>query len=315
MLRERKMNAAPLYSARRARWYPAMSSMSPYGYRGGVLSATELNAGGLRHFLKSVLDFCADEGARVVSFHYLVEREDTPLLDALIEMGGAPAVLGASCRLPLRWTTTDEYFAYLGASRKSIQSDYRRADRAPGIEWTVIQPSDLEAGETAIIVSLFEETLRRHGDVGPPTALLEKSASGTAGESVLFLARDSSGIRSAIAGLRHNDTLYPKFFGTDAGRGHYFPLGYWRPLQYAMKEGLGAIDFGGGATRAKLWRGASLYWDLGIFFFLDRDLQRAAEPVTRIMSAANHSYFAELARRWALEHEPPQLPHSFRHLV
>jgi predicted N-acyltransferase len=315
MLRDRKVDAAPLYAARRLRWYPAMSSMSPYGYRGGVLGTPALDAHGLRHFLKSVLDLCADEGARVVSFHYLVEHEDTPLMDALIEMGGAPAVLGASCRLALRWTTTEEYFAWLGASRRSVRSDYRRSDRAPGTEWTAINPSDLKPDNTALIAALFEETLRRHGDTDPPTALLRRSAQGAAGESVLFLAHDHSGVRSAMTSLRHHDTLYPKFFGTNAGRGHYFPLCYWHSLQYALREGLAAIDFGGGATRAKLWRGASLYWDLGIFFFLDRDLSPAAEPMTRIMSAANHSYFTELARHWGLDHEAPPLPYSFRHLT
>jgi predicted N-acyltransferase len=285
--------------------------MSPYGYRGGILSDPDADPYQLSQFLKSVLAFCADEGARVVSFHYLVEHEDAPLLAALLEQGGTPAILGASCRLGLPWATTEEYFAWLGSSRRSIRSDYRQADRAPGIAWTVTHPGGLESCDAALMAGLFEEALRRHGDDSPPAALLRDCASGVAGQSVFFMARDQSGIRSALACLHQDDVLYPKFFGSNTGRGHYFPLSYWRTLQYALERGLRAIDFGGGATRAKLWRGASLYWDLGVFFFLDRDLGHLAEPATRIMSAANHSYFTELALRWARDHAAPALPYQF----
>jgi predicted N-acyltransferase len=314
MLRDRRINAEPLLGARTAPWYPAMSSMSPYGYRGGILSDPGVGSQQLQQFLKLVLSYCADDRIRVVSFHYIVEHEDAPLMGALIGQGGSPAVLGASCHLPVPWPSTDEYFSWLGSSRRSIRADYRRADLAPDVTWKVTRPAEISSGDAAQLALLFGEALRRHGESNPPAGLLRNCAYGAAGESALFLACDQSGIRSALTALRHGDTLYPKFYGTNASRGHYFPLGYWHTLRYALAHGLRIIDFGGGATRAKLWRGASLYWDLGVLFFLDQELGRAADPVTRIMSTANHSYFTQLAGRWARDHAAPPLPPGFSHL-
>ena len=306
MLAGQGLDDAPLTAARAAEWYPAMISMSPYGYRGGLLSTGAVPPSGIAEFVRFVLGHCSASGVRVVSFHYLVEHEDALFRDVLVAAGGTPAMLGASCHLDLRWASAEDYLSWLGPSRRSIGGDYRKADREPGVTWSALPQWQPSAAQRATVRDLFLDTMARHGDTGPPLTLVDNCAGGRVDNSVFFLS-ETERIRGAVLALAEGGVLHPKFFGTRAPRRDYLPLGYWHTLRYALANGFDRVDFGGGATRVKLWRGADLYWDTGVFFFAD-DLRDRAVRAAELMSGANTTFFTELCRRWHRTHAAPPPP-------
>ena len=71
-------------------------------------------------------------------------------------------------------------------------------------------------------------------------------------------------MRSALAVLKGDGELYPKFFGTSAPRRDFIPLVFNRLVDYAIRNGWRRINYGGGSHHAKLLRGCTLTLGWGV---------------------------------------------------
>ncbi|MGI8666651.1 MAG: peptidogalycan biosysnthesis protein, partial [Jatrophihabitans sp.] len=243
--------------------------------------------------------------------HYLFEDRDAAWIDALVARGGVPLVLGADCHLELSWTSTEDYLAGFGSSRRAVRRAHAGMHRS-GLARLARRAAGTGPGERAAAALFGEYTATFDPQHGPPASLLGAVAEGRELDRVLFSVADNGGdARSVMAALVHGDVLYPKFFGTSRPRRDYFALAYCQLIEYAIAEGYRRIEFGGGTHQAKLFRGGRLRFALGVLFVRDRALRGAALAAGHQLSAAKISHFQTLAERWQIDHRAPPAPAIF----
>jgi Acetyltransferase (GNAT) domain len=293
-------------------WGPVALTVSPYGYRGGVLASAGAD---LVPLAEAVTQHAVDTGAALIMSHYLFDGIDDAWIRALMSVGAEPLVLGAQCVMDVAWTSSAEYYASLGASRRSVRqrhAQWRRRGHVVAVR-PVGEPCDQR--EADLIVRLFADHARRHGDPAPPARLYRALATGAPGLSrMLMTVRDGGAVRSALAVLVYGDTLYPKFFGSHDPHTDYLPLVYDEVVAMGIAGGYRRVDYGGGAHQAKLFRGARLRYALGA---LIDDGEPTCALVrlehARNLSARKLAHFHDLAARWQRDHQPPPVPAVLTH--
>lgn len=301
--------AAVLDAAQRAPWLPALVSVSPYGYRGGAVSAG-LDEEAAAALVQAVDEVGRIEGVRLSALHYLTEAEDAPLIKALLQRGGAVAIAGAECRLDLAWGAVDEYLRWLGPSRVKLRREYERAMAAGGgrWRWEAREAGPFPADVAGPAAFLFARASRQHHELEPPTSLFEHALRRWPGPRLLSWSEDARGrMRSALLVFRKEARFFPKFYGSFV-RDDYFVLTFGRLVEQAMAAGVASIEYGGGSHQAKLLRGARCSWMLMGLRAYDAGLAALLERLLPEYVAAKALYFGRLAERWQLDHRPPPVP-------
>ena len=305
-----------LRRAAECEWLPALISVSPYGYRGGVIAGGDRDDPRLHTALARAADeLCRREGVRVAAHYYLNEDDDRVWLDALAARGARQTIVGADCNLDVRWSSLGEYFRDLGPRGRRLRAKHRRLQRtatramslAPAPDQTT--PGDARGGA---ITELFASAARRHGDCDPPRALYERALRSWPGARLLLTAEAAGGVpRSALLVFQKGGKFYPKFYGADGARDDYFFLTYTRLLELAIAGGTRRIEYGGGSHQAKLLRGARLRWLFASLQVYDRQLSDRLDEFLPYYETAKYSYFTQLALRFHVDHAPAPAPACF----
>jgi predicted N-acyltransferase len=301
---------APLEHAQQPDWLPALVSVGPYGYRGGLVH----DPGDPAAFAvaQSVAAAAEELGRREgvrLTMHYNLNGDDDPLwAEALAAQGGRPFVSGADCNLDLASSSLADWFRAAGRRGKRLRYEHRRARREPGVTWRV---RVLEAGEQAPgperLVSLFAAAARARGDE-PPVSLYRALAGAWPGRRIVLTGESEPGrVRSAVLALVKGTTLSPKLFGSSC-RGDYFFLMYTALVEAALEQGLERIEYGGGSHQAKLLRGARLRWLTGLLHVYDGRLEAALRAYLPLYEDAKRRHFEALALRYQIDHRVPPAP-------
>jgi predicted N-acyltransferase len=302
-----------LEEALAARWFPAAISISPYGYRGGVIANEQAADPELFDAVTKAADeLCRAEGVQLAAYYYLNEDDDRAWLASLARAGAQLVLSGADCNLPIAWSSIDDYFCALGPRGRRVRAEFRRACRADsGIASHAWQGprSVLNERTVAVVSGLFATSARRHGETRPPTALYDAVLSSWPGGRVLLTAAQLNEVpRSALLAFVKGKTLFPKFFGTETARGDYFQLTFACLLNWAINARLNQIEYGGGSHKAKLLRGAQLRWLFAALQVYDDDLDARLRDFLPRYESVKKEHFSNLALRYQRDHTPPPLP-------
>jgi predicted N-acyltransferase len=292
-----------------APWFPAAISLSPYGYRGGLLSTLagpEL-APVAAALAAAADELCRREAVRLSLFYGLRPSDDLPLLAALASRGATPLVVGAHCDLEIRWPSLDAYFHSLGSRGRRLRSAHRRAARSTGWQVWREELAGFERRQSEQAVELFAATARRHGDPGPPVGLYQALLGSWPGSRVLLSRQTCGGdLASALLVFVDGETLFPKLWGARV-REDYFYLTYSRLVELAIACGARRIAYGGGSHHAKLLRGARLAWLFGAVNVYDPQLAALLTRFLPLYQTGKVQYFSELAARFQIDHSAPEL--------
>lgn len=285
-------------------WYPAALSAVPYAYRGGVLGScddTEL-VGALAQEARAL---CRREGVRTCLHGFLYDENDSDWIKALRAQGARPVLLGAHAELTIAWETLEEYFRWLG--RRKVRQEFTAHARALGVEHQRLEREPMESFPREIaaeVLELFSASSRRRGDE-PPMGLHHALLEAWPARRVLFMGRDGTRIRSALLCLEGDRVLYPKVYGSFRRNHDYFGLVFRELLCFALASGARRIEYGGGSHQAKLHRGASLRWVLGMIETYDGCLREALNAHVPALNAALVGHFSDLCRRFGRGHVAP----------
>lgn len=302
-----------LREASGADWFPAVVSVCPYGYRGGLIADTQ-NEDVVEvadAIASTAADVCLQEGVHVAAYYYLNETDDSVWLAALARKGVQISVAGADCILEVRWSSLNAYFSALGPRGRRLRAEHRHAYRDDELQWLTLRYCDdgPDAELTRVAKTLFAGTALRHGDSDPPFSLYEKALCSWPGCRLLLAgAPAGDDFRSALLVFAKGEKLYPKFFGTNGVRGDYFILTYPLLLELAITAGVRLIEYGGGSHKAKLLRGARLRWLLAGIQVYDHGLVTPVANLLPHYDTAKVAHFSDLAARYQYDHTPPPRP-------
>ncbi|MGW6602250.1 GNAT family N-acetyltransferase [Streptomyces sp. NPDC055036] len=145
-------------------------------------------------------------------------------------------------------------------SRHQVRRERSSFVRSGTIEWTT-----LTAGVCTRIAPLLAATRDKYGSPGG-TSLMRRTleaqrSSGVAAQAVVALARTRNDdvIRAAALFYRHGDTLYGRYWGSEATAPpfSYFNLTFYEAVDWAARHGMRSLHLSVPATAAKLRRGAT----------------------------------------------------------
>lgn len=302
--RERALLAAAgedvgvLDAAAAAEWLPAAVSVSPFGYRGGLVHPAGPGARAVADAVAAAADaLCRAEGVRVALHHFLEAERDGPWMDALTGAGGWVGVAGAGCDLDVEGEDLDGWFAALGGRGRRLRSQWNRAQRDAGVRWRAWEmdgpaPAGVPVEEAG---RLFAAAARRHEPLAPDAAAWTRLAAEWEGRRVLLAAARPDGtLRAALLAFEKDGVLHPKCFGAE-GRDDYFVLTFPALVQAALRRGVRRIEYGGGAHRAKLLRGARLRWLLAGVRAYDPALRARLRAFLPAYARGKEAYFRALA--------------------
>lgn len=296
---------ATLDRAREAEWFPSLLSISPFGYRGGLIAASRLDSAEVYAAIARAVDrLCQDEGVRVAAHYYLNEEDDGAWLDALGAQGAWTIIVGADCNLDLRWQSLSEYFREFGPRGRRLRAQHRRFQAVRRrAQWLM---ADEEAPLSQTLTGMFATTAQRYQEPDPPLSLYNSVCRSWSGRRLLLTIETPRGdTRSGLLVLSKDNKFYPKFYGTDGARDDYFHLTFTWLLEFAIAEGITRIEYGGGSHQAKLLRGARLRWLFASLQIYDRHLAARLDEFIPYYQTAKQSYFTQLALRYHVDHAPP----------
>jgi len=296
-----------------ARWFPAAISISPYGYRGGVITNERTATAALfAAVTKAADELCRTEGVQLATYHYLNEDDDRDWLRSLARSGAQLVLSGADCNLPIIWSSIDDYFCALGPRGRRVRAEFRRSCRpGSGIASYAWEGAGgvLTEKMVGVVGGLFATSARRHGEARPPMDLYDAVLRSWPGRRVLLTAAQlNEAPRSALLAFVKGKTLFPKFFGTETTRHDYFQLTFARLLNWAITARSTRIEYGGGSHKAKLLRGAQLRWLFAALQVYDDDLRARLHNFLPRYESIKKEHFTNLALRYQRDHTPPPQP-------
>lgn len=294
-------------AAAAADWSAFCSALSPYAYR-AACRARGASPASISRLLEAALEACAAMGARGLALPYLREPEDTALVEAVLAMGGVATVLGAGCRLPIRWPSLAAYFAWLGASRSNVR---RRFARSPGARRARVLAAGeaLEPGIREPAVALLVTAAGRRGDDAPPRRLYDAVLSAWPSDRLVAWSEGEGGdVRACAVTFLQDGVVSCKWFADSAASGEYFQLGYAFIVERAIEAGLAAVDWGAGGHQAKLLRGGELYWITGALLSRDAGFLAGIRGWLDEYTHVAAGHLTELSARYGRFHQRPEVP-------
>ena len=237
---------------------PVLTVQSPFAQVSDLIGETP-NRAGLTDLFDRLEETADQEGARAVVWPW-VDAGAEALIACARDRGYAVLYAGATARLPVRWTTFEEYVASRSkAVRRTIRADLA-GFRSAGLH--ALAAEDFRAAAPAM-ESLYREAYRRRNEREPR---IPAGCFGLLAETPtpgLFAQLTWSGER--LVGCSINLAAAGVLEGTFAAfaRGHEGGPAYvndliYQPLQIAIREGIAAIDLGSSALYPKVLRGARL---------------------------------------------------------
>lgn len=215
---------------------------------------------------------------------------DAELLREALGPGAMCLRSGRGGEIRVGWETFEGYLASLSTDRRqAVRREIRRFDQA-GHMVVISRLSDVWPEISKLITNVD----RKYGiAIGPEqrNAELEQQARLLGPGSVVFVCRDSSGAPIAASVLfHHGDGLFARHVGIDYDRAHsfeYFNLLFYRPIEYAIAEGVRRIHYGL-STAAKIARGVRTTTMCSVIWRPDWPTRRIADRAAA-WNARDHS--------------------------
>lgn len=214
----------------------------------------------LMDLLKRAEEVAAELGARSIAFLYVDER-DTQLRRALAGLGYATCESGQSGDLTLPDGGWDGYKAMLPRKRRQVIASERQKLAAAGVD---VSLEPLTADMIERLADLESQLFSRHGGSWTPrqsaqvfSAVLRQFGR----DAMVAVARMDGQLCGFSLVLRHLDDWCIHRAGFDYERiGNlpvYFEVTYNTVIERAASQGVRAVHYGLGATRAKRLRGCT----------------------------------------------------------
>lgn len=270
---------------------PALLAVAPYGYVCGVTWADDVPASERPRLLARLLDafgeLALELGARTHALWY-VHAGATPALEGQARAAGYhPVMLGAECRLEIRWPSFEGYLQALPAARRRTARQEIRRFHGSGLEVVLEGPEAL--GQELALLQVANR--RQHGYASSleRAHLGFRRATENLGHAIrVFVARDRGRAVGFLLAYRHGDSLYCKQVGFDRAAGDfvYFNMTFYAPIRYAIETGLRFVQYGMESYEAKLRRGCALVPVLGYVRVADELACRHLDLYDRAQRAA-----------------------------
>jgi predicted N-acyltransferase len=248
---------------RRSAWFPLLLVGSVSGYHSDVLVDPSLSATDQQAVTRELVLRCrsvaAERGALSMAMMYAPEQ--TAVTIACSVPGATrPILTSANTRIAASWTDLDSFLGSFTSRRRSNMQRELGVFGAAGTRVVETKLSDcLQA-----VGPLLGNVHRRHGAADTDlvtTEYLTSQASHLDHASTVFLElADDDPVGFSLC-YEWGRELYVRVAGFDyerATRFAYFALGYYLPLDHALRRGLAGIHFGPGTYQAKASRGAAL---------------------------------------------------------
>lgn len=283
--------------------YPCAVCVSPFGYRVAIETRPE-RVDTLKLLLEEFDEVARDFGARSKAFLFVPEAGYDDLERVLNALGYRRAAIAARCVLDVEWPTFDEYLASLSADRRrKVKLELQRF-RESGLTLDVIDGTDATPDLLVRLGRLSALVQEKYGHASDPeleATVLRGLVEALGERTRLFLVRRDGEVVSYLRGFHGGDTFYCASTGEDhkvVGRRAcaHFKVGYYAPIEYAIREGLRRVDWGLGAYEPKLHRGARLEPLIGFFAFGDTPAATARE-LLHLVDSAQRRFVASRLRR------------------
>ncbi|MFK8906299.1 GNAT family N-acetyltransferase [Streptomyces sp. YS-3] len=172
------------------------------------------------------------------------------------------ALLSTVASLDLPDDTFDDYLRTLPARRRSEIRRERRMFGDSGLTWGPASvPDDFDE-----IAGLIAATYEHHGyppvDPAGIRENLEAQARIFGADILVLVCRDQGRLVGAVSGFAHGTRWVVPWLGLDYEVARrtalYFNLGYYLPIEHALRRGATTMDFGVNALHAKVLRGMTI---------------------------------------------------------
>ena len=246
--------------------FPFLLAGPRSGYCGEIPLAGDPTggAGHLAALLTALDEAVADTGARASGLLFLRHEAAAGVREALVEAGYTVFVQSFEVRLPVPWTSFEQYVGWLPSKRRNA---VRKDDEHTGAHGLQVVRTKL-AGNEATIAPLAANVERRYGHAADASALertLRGQTAAAGAYSVLFLLMDGGRVVGYSSHFEWRGTLFLRSVGFDYEhphvRGAYFTLALYEPLRYAIERGLTELHLGTEGYQAQVLRGG-LVWPL-----------------------------------------------------
>jgi predicted N-acyltransferase len=272
---------------RRSAWFPLLLVGSVSGYHSDVLVDPSLSATEKRVVTRELVLRCrslADErGALSMAMMYVPQR--TAFTIACSVPGATqPILTSANTRISASWPDLDSFLSSFTHRRRYNMQ--RELDVFGSASSRVVETRLSDCLDA--VGPLLGNVHRRHGAADTDlvtTEYLRSQASHLDHVSTVFLELAGDDPVGFSLCFEWGRELYVRVAGFDyerSARFAYFALGYYLPLHYAMRRGLGGIHLGPGTYQAKTSRGAALDPTWSLVWSPDREntawFERVKQP-------------------------------------
>jgi hypothetical protein len=235
--------------------------MAPYAYRTCLPGTLDVTA--TTDLLECALAEVRAAGGRALAFPYLRD-DDSVLLAALRRLGAREGVIGAGCRVRVRYPSAREHFARQSRDARRSLRRYEMLREDGGVDAAVLGPHEaVPASLAPTMVNLLASEARRHGIGAPPMALYRAIVGSWPGRRTVQWTVQEGRLTGCELGFVEGDELIAKLGGhlrRDAG---YVDVGLTGSINLAYQTGMRRVDLGASTHAPKLARGAELYWIRG----------------------------------------------------
>lgn len=268
---------------------PTLSVGDPFGTTSDPIGNVDrLTDDALDQLLATLEEEARAGGAKAVVWP-VVSRDQPRLLAAAERRGYARLFAGSSARLPVPWSSFDEY---LDTRSKSVRRTIRAELKAladGGLRTTIV--TDFRA-EARLMDGLYRASFLERNGVDPPLGgdffgrLAEAPAPGTwahltwRGDALVGTSLNvaAGGVMDGgLAGFAPGYRPGPVYFNDLV----------YEPVRVAIRDGVPTIDLGSTALHAKLLRGAVLYPRFTLVRGLGRGMHALLTQLGRLVGARN----------------------------
>ena len=248
---------------RHSAWFPVLLLGGASGYHSDVLVDATLDEAHRRLVIDELLRgghrLAGACGARSTAMMYAPEKTAVTVAD-LRPDASTTVLTSAGTRVAAHWNDFDDYLASFPKRRR--QNLQREVNLFGATGHHIVQAKLSDCLE--YVGPLLGNVHRRHGAADTDevtTHYLAPQVPHLDPVSTVFLELDDDGPVGFSLCMEWGRDLVVRVVGFDYARSArfaYFTLAFYRPLEYAIRRGLGGVQLGPGTYQAKVARGATL---------------------------------------------------------
>ncbi|MDP5277120.1 peptidogalycan biosysnthesis protein [Chengkuizengella axinellae] len=286
-------------------WFPCAVTVSPYGYRGGLIHSTKLNDDVYEKIIEVIDNVCIKHKVKLISHYYLNEDDDDKWIKKLYIHDYNVINTGADCNIDITWRSMDEYYSYLGSRGRKMRSFSKNMKKKADVRWEIIDQFDFSPNNKRkmdSIIQLFIKTSLKYNDVSPSFHFFQNLFKNESLEKLIMIGVNTSGIiQSSLFCFVKESIFYPKFFGSLTSDDYFYLGGPWL-IETAIRKKFKRIEMGGGSHQAKLQRGGKLRLLYSAVKVYDFDDEFLLNTYLKQYHMTKLNYFCNMAEKYHKDH-------------